>query len=276
MAGQSHIPFTHVPPTAQAATELGNYKKKILELRRLNQKHRKQKCLARKKIRKLSKLFEELKEKFKITEENIKRIKSCLGEMGLDVFQHLKKNQNKNKYPEEIRKFTLTLFAYSPKTYAYLRKYLPLPHARTLTKWLSVIDGNPGITKEAIGSVKRKIAESKHPLVFALMLDEMAIKKQIEWDGKQHVGFVNLGENIDDDTLPVASNALVYLLVPLNSNWKAPVAYYLTDGLTGEVLANLTNNLLTHLHDNSINVCVLVVVAIRACYLHLGFVYHTH
>ena len=36
------------------------------------------------------------------------------------------------------------------------------------------------------------------------------------------------------------------------------LAYYLTDGLTREVLANLANSLLTHLHDNSINVCVLV------------------
>ena len=103
-------------------------------------------------------------------------------------------------------------------------------------------------------------------------------KKQIEWDGKQYVGFVNLGENFDDDTLPAASNALVYLLVPLNCNWKAPVAYYLTDGLTGDVLANLTSNVLTYLHENSIDVRVLVcdvVVATRICYLHLGSIYHT-
>ena len=79
------------------------------------------------------------------------------------------------------------------------------------------------------------------------MLDEMAIKTQIEWDGKQHVGFVNLGTNIDDDYLPAATNALVFLLVPINSNWKIPVAYYLTNGLTGKVLANLTRNILAHL-----------------------------
>ena len=157
---------------------------------------------------------------------------------------------------EEIRKFALTLFAYSPKAYIYLRKFLPLPH--TLTRWLSVIDGNSGKTKEAILSVMKKVTESEHPLVFALILHEMSIKKQIEWDGTQYVGFVNLGENIDDDTLPGASNALVYLLVPLNSNWKVPVAYYLTGGLTGEVLENLTSKLLTHLHSNSIDVHALM------------------
>ena len=104
----------------------------------------------------------------------------------------------------------------------------------------------------------KKVAESEHPLVFALILHEMSIKKQIEWDGTQYVGFVNLGENIDDDTLPGASNALVYLLVPLNSNWKVPVTYYLTGGLTGEVLENLTSNLQTHLHSNSIDVHALM------------------
>ncbi len=194
-------------------------------MRKANKKHRKHKCLAKKKVKELSKLFEELKKKFQLSEDNMKRITSCLGEMGLGIFKHLKKNQDKNKYPEEIKKFTLTMFSYSPKAYAYLRKYLPLPHPRSLTRWLSVIDGNPGITSEAIMSVKSKIKDSKHPLIFTLMLDEMSIKKQIEWDGEQYVGFVNLGENVDDDTLPVATNALLFLLVPLNSNWKVPVAY---------------------------------------------------
>lgn len=98
----------------------------------------------------------------------------------------------------------------------------------------------------------------KDPLVFTLMLDEMSIKKQIEWDGKNYVGFVNLGENVDDDTLPAAANALVFLFVPLNRNWKVPVAYYLTNGLSGEVLANIARNLLIHLRDNCIDVCILV------------------
>ena len=86
-----------MPTNGTAATELGACKKKILQLRKLNQKHRKQKCLAKKNIVKLSKLLNELKQKFKISEENIGRIKSCLGEMGFDVLKHLKKNQNKNK-----------------------------------------------------------------------------------------------------------------------------------------------------------------------------------
>ena len=69
---------------------------------------------------------------------------------------------------------------------------MPLPHKRTLKKCqlLSVMDENPGIREEAVASVKRKIKKSKHPQ----MVNELCIKKQIEWDGNQYVGFVNSGE----------------------------------------------------------------------------------
>lgn len=136
-----------------------SYKKKIFGLRKSSRKHRKQKCVAKKNLKKLSKLGEDLKIKFQISKEDMKQIKSCLGEMGFDVFKHVQKNNSKNKYAKEIRKFTLTLFAFSPKAHSCLRKYLSLPHERTSTKWLVVIDGNPGITEEAITYVKRKIKE---------------------------------------------------------------------------------------------------------------------
>ena len=86
----------------------------------------------------------------------------------------------------------------------------------------------------------------------------MGIKKQIEWNGKEHTGFVDLGTNVEDDSLPAATNALVFVLVPLNGNWKIPVAFYLKNGLTGEVLAGVTRNLLVHLHKNGIHVFALV------------------
>ena len=70
--------------------------------------------------------------------------------------------------------------------------------------------------------------------------------------------FENLGENLDNDSLPVASSALVFMVVPLNANWKVPVAYYLTDGLPGFVLANLTRNVLSYLYDKDILVCALI------------------
>ena len=92
------------------------------------------------------------------------------------------------------------------------------------------------------------------------MMDEMSIKKHIHWDclSERYSGFVDLGQNLDDDSLPAASNALVFMLVPLNAHWKVPCAYYLTNGLTGDVLVNLLYNLLTVLPTHNISVVALV------------------
>lgn len=41
-------------------------------------------------------------------------------------------------------------------------------------------------------------------------------------------------------TLPTAKQALVFLLVSLNSNWKCPVGYFFIDSLEHKERANLT------------------------------------
>ena len=74
------------------------------------------------------------------------------------------------------------------------------------------------------------------------MLDEMSIRKHVQWDSKaeKYCGFVDLGTDIDDDLLPEAPEALVFMAVSVNSNWKVPCGYFLVNGLTGEEKANLT------------------------------------
>ena len=62
------------------------------------------------------------------------------------------------------------------------------------------------------------------------MVDEMAIKQQIEWDGKNFVGFVDIGSGVDDDTAPVATEALVLLVVSLNGHLKVPVGFFSSKG----------------------------------------------
>ena len=50
----------------------------------------------------------------------------------------------------------------------------------------------------------------------------MSIRKHVEWDGKRFRGFVDLGTNIHDDSLPEATDALVFMAVSVNWNWKVP------------------------------------------------------
>lgn len=65
------------------------------------------------------------------------------------------------------------------------------------------------------------------------MMDEMAIKKHISWDGKKYRGYVDLGNDVDDDSLSVAKDALVFMAVGIKDSWKVPCGYFLIDGLSG-------------------------------------------
>lgn len=40
----------------------------------------------------------------------------------------------------------------------------------------------------------------------------MSIRKQIEWTGVKFYGYVDIGANIDSNTLPEANEALVFML----------------------------------------------------------------
>ena len=134
-----------------------------------------------------------------------------------------KKKKNPGAYPEELRTFAMTLKFYSAKAYKYVRKSfdLGLPHPSVISSWYTAMDGEPGFTKEALTALKAKVLAGKRDgqeVLCALMLDEMSIRKHVQWDGKKYCGFVDLGSGIDDDSLPEGTEALVFMAVSLNSN----------------------------------------------------------
>lgn len=98
--------------------------------------------------------------------------------------------------------------------------------------------------------IKAKEArESGHELQCSLMLDEMAIKKLVQWDGHKFHGYVDTGTDNTDDTNTVASDTLVFMVVALNGSWKLPVAYFLIHGMSGVERANLIEQCLCKLAD---------------------------
>ncbi|CAB3982964.1 thap domain-containing 9 [Paramuricea clavata] len=132
-----------------------------------------------------------------------------------------------------------------------------LPHPSVISSWYTAVDGEPGFTKEALTALKAKVLAGKRDgqeVLCALMLDEMSIRKHVQWDGKKYRGFVDLDTGIHDDSLPEATEALVFMAVSLNSNWKVPCGYFLVNGLTGEEKVNLTKDCLTKLHEVGVKV----------------------
>ena len=58
------------------------------------------------------------------------------------------------------------------------------------------------------------------------MIDEMAIRQHVEWTGSTFRGCVDVGNAICDDSAPVATEVLVFMLVSLADNWKIPIGYF--------------------------------------------------
>lgn len=125
-----------------------------------------------------------------------------------------------------------------------------LPHPRTIRKWYEVIDGSPGFTAEAFKAIKNKVLQET--VICNLVLDEMSIRKQIQWDGNKYNGFINLGSEFyskrdDIDNSVIATNALVFLVVALNAHWK--VAYFFINSFSATKRANLLNICIKLLHE---------------------------
>ena len=86
----------------------------------------------------------------------------------------------------------------------------------------------------------------------------MAIRKHVSWDGEKFRGYVDLGNDVEeDDSAPVAKDALVLMAVSVNNTWKVPCGYFFVDGLSGAERANLVKVCIKKLHDAGVDVVSL-------------------
>lgn len=183
-------------------------------------------------------------------------------ESAKQLFQRVLQGKIKNHYPPELRSFALTLNFYSAKAYSYVRKtfYNALPHPRTIQKWYESVDCSPGFSKEALVALQNKVKEAKQigrHVVCSLMLDEMAIRKKIEWTGHKFSGYVDFGADIANDSTPEAKEALVIMVNCVNGRWKIPIAYFFIDGLGGREKANIVKRCLEFIHESGIEIISL-------------------
>lgn len=147
------------------------------------------------------------------------------------------------KYSEKVRAFALTLQFHSPRAYKFVREQFNdhLPHPSTMRKWymVSKTDGKPGFSKSSMDALQTLAQEHKskgEQLVCALIYDEMAIRRHIEWSDaeKRFVGRVDYGFNVKNDALPMAKNAIVYMISGVNRKFIMPIAFFFIDTLNGD------------------------------------------
>eukprot|EP00794_Sanderia_malayensis_P012242 gene12242-13503_t len=218
-----------------------------------------------KSISELQKKIENLKKKLKVNLQKTRRLKQKVTSLK-DLAKNLKEQNLISRSCEDILsvKFSgVSLELLKRMMHMNLSEKnfnLALPHQSHIRKWYSKIPAEPGFTEPAFTALSQKVEEGARngrKVVCSLMLDEMAIRKHISWDGERYRGYVDIGDGNDDDSLPVAKDVLVFMVVAVNSSWKVPCAYFFIDGLTGSERANLVMLCIEKLHEVGVSVISL-------------------
>ena len=185
---------------------------------------------------------------------------------GNTVLNAIQRGKVGGHYPAELHTFALTLHFYSPRAYEYVRGVYKnkLPAASTIRAWYSHTGCSPGFTESALDVLKLKkiiLQQKGRQMVACLMVDEMSIRRHVEWDhqNKRYVGVVDCGAGSmqDSEKLPVAKDALVFLLCGVNERWKLPVAYFLVNGINSKERANITKEVLRFLNPSGVIIVAL-------------------
>ena len=95
---------------------------------------------------------------------------------------------------------------------------LALPHPVQIRKWYSKVPAEPGFTEPSFQALAQKKKDAGKKVICNLMIDEMAMIKHVSSDGKKYRGYVDLGNDVeDDDSAPLAKDALVFMVVGINA-----------------------------------------------------------
>ncbi|KAG0445068.1 hypothetical protein HPB47_026624 [Ixodes persulcatus] len=95
------------------------------------------------------------------------------------------------------------------------------------------------------------------------MLDGMSMKKDVSMDvpyGKL-VGYVNLGQGLgphESDEVPMATEALVFMVVGLASALKIPIGYFLINAASGKLLKSLLEDAIAAVEECGLHVKAVV------------------
>lgn len=152
----------------------------------------------------------------------------------------------------------MTLHFYSPRAYRYIRDKFNnhLPARSTMKAWyaLSAERGVSGICKQSIESLSHRVTNLKNDGVEPI--DEMAVREAVKWRDaeKKFVGPITYGFRADDSHLPVANNALVFMLNGVNFDMCIPIARYFIQSLKAEEKAALLEDIIIEISKLGVRV----------------------
>lgn len=133
------------------------------------------------------------------------------------------------KYSPHIRAFCISLHGTSPKAYNFVRNKFGrnIPHPETIREWYrqSSLDAASGISQSSMNALEqmaRKMMDNGRQMIAALIMDEMAIQRNMTWckSTNQFIGLVDCGTQDLDEDFTLAKNVLVYSFIQLTTYSK--------------------------------------------------------
>lgn len=173
--------------------------------------------------------------------------------------------KHKEKYPEAVRQFCISLCYHSVRAYEFVRQSfdLHLPHHDTIRSWYknSDIIIRPGINEPCLKIIRTLVEQMQSQgkrLMLALMMDEMAIRRHIDYDVQNRtlVGMCQGHPSIENET-ETAKEAFVFMVNGINESFQIPVAYYFTHSTN----ATLKKQILTEVVESLID-CGAIVASL--------------
>ncbi|GFO08453.1 tigger transposable element-derived protein [Plakobranchus ocellatus] len=214
------------------------------------------------KVANLSEIVHDLKNKNYVSDSCAELLEQSFSGVPLQLMKRILQKKGQGSFHPSLKTFAITLQFHSTKAYNFVRDTfgLGLPAVGTLRGWFRSVDGNVGFNASVMQSLESKVKEARkqgNEVLCSLMLDEMAIMKKIEFDGKKTFGFVDIGSGVTDDGAPAATQALVFMVVCVNGSWKVPIGFFFIHGMTGKEKASLVREYLHQLGQIGIKVISL-------------------
>lgn len=178
------------------------------------------------------------------------------------ILNCLEFGREQKSYDADVRTFCLTLHFYSPRAYNYVREKFNgnLPSISAVRNWYASLDTSPGFTTHSFEALKTKAEAGRSnglKLLVALIFDEMSIRRNLQWLAAQSKfsGLISFGRNyVNEDQIPLAQDALVFIVSGVAEDFKIPIAYFFTTGLNASEKAAILNEALIRLADINVEV----------------------
>lgn len=181
----------------------------------------------------------------------------------------------REKYPEALRRFCLTLHYHSPRTFEFVRETFDkhLPHPATIRSWYA--NSNINIKSNELSddilnilsAKSAEMAEKGEQLVLALKWDEMHIKKHIQYSNADQklVGYSFCDGNDDnEETKKIANQALVFFVSAVNTAFEMPISYYFISSMNAAQRKDLIVKIIEQIIDRGIILCSITFDGLRA------------